>query len=126
VVKFEIPGRLPDLNKIIKAAKNGKGKYQPYALMKEEYTTMIAWIAKMMPKYERVELTITWHEPNMKRDPDNIMAGQKFILDALVMAGVIPDDSQRYIKGIAHRFDVDPENPRIEVEIVEVETCERL
>lgn len=47
---FEISGRLPGLNEVIEAAKQGKGKYQPYALMKEEYTTMIAWIAKKMPR----------------------------------------------------------------------------
>lgn len=120
---FEIPGRLPGLNEIIDAAKQGKGKYQPYALMKEKYTEMIAWIAKKLPSYEKVALVITWYEPNSRRDPDNIMAGQKFILDALVHAGVIPNDSQRYIQGILHRFRVDKQNPRIEVEIVDTGKC---
>lgn len=116
---FEIPGRLPGLNEIIDAAKQGNGKYQPYALMKEKYTEMIAWIAKKLPSYEKVALVITWYEPNSRRDPDNIMAGQKFILDALVQAGVIPNDSQKYIQGILHRFRVDKQNPRVEVEIVD-------
>lgn len=116
---YEIPGRLPGLNEIIDAAKHGKGKYQPYARMKEEYTSMVAWLAKKMPRYEKVALIITWYEPNQKRDPDNIMAGQKFILDGLVAAGTIPGDSQRYIAGIMHRFRVDKQNPRIEVEIIE-------
>lgn len=116
---FKIPGRLPGLNEIIEAAKQGKGKYQPYALMKEEYTTMIAWIAKKMPRFEKVVLIITWYEPDSRRDPDNIMAGQKFILDGMVAAGTIPNDSQRYIQGILHRFRVDKQNPRIEVEIVD-------
>ena len=119
-MKFEIPGRLPGLNEIIDAAKQGKGKYQPYSIMKEEHTSMITWIAKMLPKYERVELIITWYEPDRRRDPDNIMAGQKFILDALVQAGVIPNDNQRYIAGITHRFEIDPVRPRVEVEIAEV------
>lgn len=117
-MKLVIPGKLPGLNEIIDAAKGGKGKYQPYAMMKEKYTTMVAWLAKKLPKNERVNLIITWYEPNQRRDPDNIMAGQKFILDALVMAGVIPNDSQRYINGITHRFDVDKRNPRVEVEIL--------
>ena len=80
-MKLEIPGRLPGLNEIIDAAKQGKGKYQPYAMMKEHYTTMIAWLAKKLPKYEKVGLLITWHEPDRRRDPDNITAGQKFILE---------------------------------------------
>jgi len=116
---FEIPGRLPGLNEIIDAAKQGNGKYQPYALMKEEYTNMITWIAKKLPKYEKVALIITWYEPDRRRDPDNIMAGQKFILDALVTAKVIPDDSQKHIQGISHRFKVDKLNPRVEVEIID-------
>lgn len=121
---FEIPGRLPGLNEIIEAAKQGKGKYQPYALMKEKYTEMIAWIAKKLPSYEKVALVITWYEPNSRRDPDNIMAGQKFILDALVQAGVIPNDSQKYIQGILHRFRVDKQNPRVEVEIIDATKIE--
>ena len=116
---FEILGRLPGLNEIIEAAKQGKGKYQPYALMKEKYTEMIAWIAKKLPSYEKVALVITWYEPNSRRDPDNIMAGQKFILDGLVAAKVIPNDNQKYIVSIIHRFRVDKQNPRVEVEIID-------
>jgi Holliday junction resolvase RusA-like endonuclease len=120
-VKLEIPGRLPGLNEIIDAAKQGKGKYQPYAMMKEHYTTMIAWLAKKLPKYEKVGLLITWHEPDRRRDPDNITAGQKFILDGMVAAGTIPNDSQKHIKGIVHRFRVDRKAPRVEVEIIDTE-----
>jgi len=118
-MKFKIPGKLPGTNEIIAAAKQGEGKYQPYALMKEEYTSMVAWLAKKMPQYGRVALVITWYEPDRRRDPDNIMGGQKFILDGLVMAGTIPDDSQKHIHSIAHKFEVDRENPRVEVEIKE-------
>ncbi len=120
-MKFEIPGKLPGMNEIIAAAKAGKGKYQPYALMKEQYTYEVALIARKLPRYGRVALTITWHEPNGRRDPDNIMGGQKFILDGLVKAGVIQDDGQKYIESITHRFEVDRKNPRVEVEIEEVE-----
>ena len=121
---IEIPGRLPGLNEIIDAAKAGRGKYQPYAIMKSEWTHTIAWLAKQLPAYNRVDITITWHEPNARRDPDNIMGGQKFILDGLVIGGVIKDDSQRYINSVTHHFEVDTENPRIEVEIEEVEGLE--
>ena len=49
------------------------------------------------------------------------MAGQKFILDGLVAAGTIPNDSQKYIKRIQHEFDVDKQNPRVEVVIEDYE-----
>src|SRR5690554_2752765 len=117
---IEYPGRLPGLNEIIKAAKKGRGKYQPYAIMKEQYTSEIGWLAKKLPRYNRVDITITWHEPNLRRDPDNITAGQKFILDGLVAGGVIKDDSQRYVNSILHNFEVDRENPRVEIEVQEV------
>lgn len=117
-MKFEIPGRLPGLNEIIDAAKRNPHEY---ARMKETCTAMVAWLAKKLPRFEKVALVITWYEPDRRRDPDNIMAGQKFILDGMVQAGTIPNDSQRYIQGILHRFRTDPKNPRIEVEIVDIE-----
>ena len=114
-----IPGRLPGLNEIIDAAKLRGRNYKEYATMKDRNTQMVAWLAKKagLPKYEKAYLIITWYEPDLRRDPDNIMGGQKFIMDGLVQAGVIPDDSQKYILGIFHRFMVDRKNPRIEVEI---------
>ena len=122
-MKFDIEGRLPGLNEMIDAAKKGKGKYQPYSMMKQTYTDMVAWLAKKLPAYEKAVLVITWYEPDRRRDPDNIMAGQKFILDGLVAAGTIPNDSQKYVRGIMHRFEVDRQNPRVEVEIVDIEKC---
>jgi Holliday junction resolvase RusA-like endonuclease len=119
-MKFDIEGRLPGLNEMIDAAKKGKGKYQPYSMMKQTYTDMVAWLAKKLPKYEQVNITITWYEPNEKRDPDNIMAGAKFILDGLVKAGTIPNDTRRYIKSITHIPELDRDNPRVEVEIQEI------
>ena len=75
---IKYPGRLPGLNEIIAAAKQGKGKYQPYAIMKDRYTSEIGWLAKKLPRYSRVDITITWYEPNRRRDPDNVSGGQKF------------------------------------------------
>lgn len=116
---IEYPGRLPGLNEIIKAAKQGRGKYQPYAIMKEQYTSDIGWLAKKLPAYNRVDITITWYEPNRRRDPDNVVGGTKFIMDGLVAGGAIRDDSQRYINSIAHRFELDRENPRVEINVEE-------
>jgi Holliday junction resolvase RusA-like endonuclease len=89
--------------------------------MKSEWTNTIFWLAKKLPTYNRVDITITWYEPNAKRDPDNITGGQKFILDGLVTAGVIQGDTQKYINSIKHLWGVDRENPRVEVQIEEAE-----
>jgi Holliday junction resolvase RusA-like endonuclease len=115
---IEYPGRLPGLNEIIAAAK--RSPYE-YAKMKDRYTSEIGWLAKKLPRYSRVNIIITWYEPNRRRDPDNISGGgTKLILDGLVVAGTIKDDSQRYINSIEHRFEVDRDNPRVEIEIQEV------
>jgi|GEM_PF-755348 hypothetical protein len=116
VMIIEYPGRLPGLNEIIDAAK--RSPYE-YAKMKDRYTSEIGWLAKKLPRYERVNITITWYEPNMRRDPDNVMAGQKFILDGLVVGGAIPKDTRRHVKKITHIPELDRENPRVVIEIEE-------
>jgi Holliday junction resolvase RusA-like endonuclease len=118
-MKLTIPGRLPGLNEMIDAARENR---YASAKMKKEYTELVAWCAKAarLPRMEKVDLVITWHEPNKRRDKDNIMAGQKFIWDGLVEAGVLPNDGWNQIGDITHRFRVDKANPRVEVELIEV------
>ena len=120
-MKFDIPGKLPGFNEIIRAAKMGRGNYQPYANMKHEYGDAITYLAKKLPNYGVVNITIKWYEPDSRRDIDNIASGVKFILDALVNAGTIKDDSQKYVKSISHEFYVDKQNARVEVELQEAE-----
>ena len=118
-MKLIIPGRLPGLNDMTDAAR--RNRYES-AKMKREYTDLVAWCARSarLPRFDQVDMVITWYEPNMKRDKDNIMAGQKFILDGLVQAGVIANDGWRQVGDISHRFRVDQTNPRIEVELIEI------
>ena len=82
-MKFEIPGRLPGFNEIIEAAKLRGRNYKEYATMKDRNTQMVAWLAKKagLPKYEKAYLVITWYEPNSRRDPDNVMAGEPLLLE---------------------------------------------
>jgi Holliday junction resolvase RusA-like endonuclease len=88
--------------------------------MKKNHEEKICWIIKKLPQFDKVKIRITWYEPNAMRDPDGIIAGLKFIMDSLVKMKVIPNDSQKYIKGIENIFDIDRDNPRIEVEIEQV------
>ncbi|MFT9076544.1 RusA family crossover junction endodeoxyribonuclease [Ethanoligenens sp.] len=116
-----ISGKMPDLNDMIKLAKSGRGKYQPYAREKVRWTQEIAWECKRMhiPQLRRASVKIDWREPDARRDPDNIAAAAKYIMDGLVVAGVIRDDSQRYVTSISHVWHVDKQNPRVVVEIEE-------
>lgn len=119
IAELIIPGEFPGMNEIIKAAKSHYGQYND---MKQTYTDRVHWLAKKAPKMDKpVWITITWITQDLKRDPDNVMAGQKFILDGLKEAGVLPNDTRKWIVGISHRFGLDRMNPRVEVVVEEEE-----
>ncbi len=110
-----IPGRLPGLNDIVKADRTNA---RVGARLKRETETAIGWAIKAarLPAIEgRVDLVCTWHEPTARRDPDNITAGLKYILDALTDTAVLAGDGYRHIGSITHHFVIDRENPRVEV-----------
>lgn len=117
--KLIIPGELPGLNEIIAISKEHWAKY---AEEKHFRTQEIAYLAKsqIKGKYQKVDLVFTWFCKNKKRDKDNIIAGQKFILDGLVAAGVIENDGWRQVGNILHYFKIDNKNPRVEILIEEV------
>lgn len=117
-VTIVIPGELPDLNTIIDESKKHWAKYSG---IKKEYTEMVAWIAKgNKRKFKKIDLDITWICKNKQKDKDNIAVGVKFILDGLVMAGTIKNDGWNEVGDITHKYDVDKDNPRVEVRIKEV------
>lgn len=117
-----IPGELPTLNEIIDEAKRGSYRYQPYNTMKKEHTYDIAWLAKAKigKPLSKIDIDIAWFCKNRRKDKDNIAAGVKFILDALVEAEVIANDGWKHIGDINHSFKVDKKKPRVEVSIKEV------
>lgn len=124
MVELIIPGELPSLNEIISMAKRGKGKYQPYNEMKQKYNTLIAYECKKQLKdatFNKITLYITWYCKNKKQDKDNIAVGLKFILDGMVHARIIENDGWKQVHGFSHKFEVDKDNPRVEITIIEVE-----
>ena len=118
--QFVIPHELPALNQTIEA---GKRHWSKYSRLKREYTELVACLARrqLRPVLSgRVYLSFVWYCRNRKRDPDNIASAKKFIIDGLVTAGILPNDSLRWIMGFSDAFEVDAANPRIEVEICEI------
>lgn len=88
--------------------------------MKEKYTQMVAWEAKgqhLSAWHKPVKILFSWYEEDNRRDLDNIFSAKKFILDGLVEAGVIPDDGQKYVRGLRDEIFIDPRAPRVEIEI---------
>lgn len=119
-MKFTIHGRLPSLNEYIKECRGNKYSANEF---KEQVENGIIFTIRRMklkpPTKYPVKLKITWYEENKKRDVDNVVFAVKFIQDALVKAGIIPNDNQKYIDALEHEVTIDRENPRIEVEIIE-------
>lgn len=118
-----IPGTLPNLNDYIAAERTNRHKG---AKMKADNGNIVAVAIRQCLRGVRIEKPVfmeyTWIEPSRRRDKDNISSfGRKVIQDALVQCGVLQDDGWKYVVGFSDRFEVDRENPRIEVLIKEIE-----
>ena len=119
---FFVPVRFPSWNVLIDAAGIRRGKWSKYWSLKQTLTTQVTEYAYLafLRCMKRVDVAIfTYHEPNRRRDKDNVGAAKKFILDGLVKAGVLIDDSPRYVKMLVDRF-VYPDEPRYKEPGVEI------
>lgn len=119
MVKIVIDGSLSGLNELINA--NRRNKYAGAKLKKDNESIIGLYIkTQCNVKFERVRISIDWYEGNKRRDFDNIASAKKYILDALVTNGVIPNDGWKNIyPEFKDRFFHDKDNPRIEVFIEE-------
>lgn len=67
-----------------------------------------AWacaVGSGIPQLERVEVELVMvPSDRRRRDPDNLSGALKPILDGLVDAGVIPDDSAKHVAKVALRM----------------------
>ena len=115
---FHIPGPLPGMNEIIQASRTHWNKSRR---QKKTFTNLCGYavLAARVPVFEEpVNIDFAWYEKNQRRDRDNVTAGAKFILDALVETGRLKNDTARWVRGITHKFPKpDANNPRVEVTI---------
>jgi len=90
----------PNLNTVINKAKRHWGLYHGE---KKKWNRMIVDYCRLFnlqPMETPVRVSIQHTYPDKRRrDPDNIIL--KFFLDAIVEAGIIPDDSFQYIHDIS-------------------------
>ena len=98
----EIRGKLPSLNEYIDACR--RNKYAGAKMKHEAERLIIAQIGRMKPITQRSVIVFTWHEKTRQRDPDNVAAAKKFVLDALQRAGKLPNDNSQYIAGFTDCF----------------------
>lgn len=116
-----IPGTLSSLNKYIEAERANRYKGASLKRKNEKsIATAIKHCLKGIKIEKPVEMHYLWVVPNKRTDRDNVAFAKKFVQDALVSAGVLKDDGWKHVVGFSDRFEVDKNNPRIEVKIIEV------
>ena len=127
---FTFHGTMSNLNDYLQGEripirKNGKFTTKGNLIKQENQRKIINIIRRdLLGIHIQKPITITYkfYEINRKRDLDNISAfAHKVIQDALVKAGTIENDGWKHIKGFSDDFYLDPENPRIEITLKEVE-----
>ena len=116
---LNIPGTFPTLNDYIDAERRHR---QIAATIKRDETERVRLLALRLPKFTKpVHMIFTWHEKDRRRDPDNIIFSKKFLLDGLVLAGVIPNDTQKWILSFSESWIIDKKNPCVEILIIDEE-----
>jgi Holliday junction resolvase RusA-like endonuclease len=113
-MKYVIEAVPPSNNKF-----SGRKNVWEYRNEKKDWEQLVA--AKCTPKpskpFEHAVVKLTYYfKTRGRRDPDNYSG--KFILDGLVKAGIIIDDSFGHIK-LELSGSYDKYNPRTEIEIME-------
>lgn len=112
-----IRGRMVGLNEYIKIE---RGNRQAANATKQRETARVEQRAsRLLPMRGVVDIDFEWHEPNRRRDHDNVRFAAKFILDGLVRAGVLEGDGPRFVGDFTDRFFVDRDDPRVVVTIRE-------
>ena len=81
---------------------------------------MIYYLCRPKPSkpYQKATVKITYHfKDDLRRDPDNYSG--KFILDGLVRAGILADDSFDCITLVLCKGEKDTKNPHTIIEVIE-------
>lgn len=117
-MKYIIEHKFTSLNVYI--AKERSNRYVAAKCKKDE--TNIAYLSLLgKPKIDctnGVKLHFRWYIKDKRTDLDNLTFGRKGILDGMVKANIIPDDSLRYIVGFIDDIVID-KHERVEIEAIE-------
>lgn len=117
---FEIDKRLMGLNEYTKY--NRANKYMGASAKKNEQAYIIWCIREQLGNIKIDKPVIghfTWIEENKRRDLDNICFAKKFILDALVQAGILQDDNRKIVTNFTDSFEYSNKS-RVIVELEEI------
>ncbi|WP_416348761.1 RusA family crossover junction endodeoxyribonuclease [Massilioclostridium coli] len=114
--KYIIPEIPPSNNKFI-----GRNTRWQYQAEKKRWAEMIAWLCRPKPPtpIPKAQVTLDYYFGNrIRHDPDNYSG--KMVLDGLVKAGIIQDDSFSCIR-LRLNGKYDKSSPRLEITVEELE-----
>ena len=116
-MNITFPGEYPSLNEYINAERRNRFIA---AKIKKEATARAMEAAKetLDIVVYPLECTCIWYTKNERKDPDKVAFAIKFLLDGLVEAGVLRNDTRKEISSITHRFVTDKNAPRVELHLV--------
>ena len=94
-----------------KGKSKGNRRVDKYTELKDRETNLVAWIVQpklakgeLVPVEAPVRYYFTWVRSDKRTDPDNIAHGQKYLLDGFRLAGLIPNDTWKYVSKLSHAF----------------------
>jgi len=117
IQSFFVPGMMPGQNIIL-----GRATRWLYRKEKKlwEAKALLAILDARLHPMKRVHITLGWVERNKRRDPDNFTGlSKKFLLDAMVKSGILPDDGWDEIAGWSDRWHLEKDNPGVMVTLEE-------
>ena len=103
-----IPVHTPTMNEIISWKASYRSKYNDE---KRSFSKVAVPILRELGRFDAARVTLHVVVRSSRMDPDGICAGAaKFVLDCMVRAGVLPDDSQRHVLGLSFTWSVNPDS----------------
>jgi hypothetical protein len=114
-----IPVVFPSRNKAEIAARSNKFAG---AALKKKYTQVAALfigrhVCRGWVPLQRYSVSFLWVCKDERHDPDNLIAGSKYVLDGMVAAGLVAGDGWKNVQKIENRFIVNKSNPGVEISI---------
>lgn len=99
-----LPLILPGLNEVTAANRSHWSKGAKLKREAEEAIMDELRPQKILP-IGRCHIEILFMEKNKRRDKDNVMSAQKFILDALQKYGILKKDNNQYVVSLSPRVE---------------------
>lgn len=94
--------KLPSLNDYIRVCRSNPFQASKF---KKDLEQQIGVYVSRLPKFTKpIKIHFHWIEGTKRRDFDNVAAGKKFILDAMVKANRLKDDNRKCVTAFTDTF----------------------